>query len=201
MNNKMKGQLDQDKIFFISDTHFSHYNIMKYSDRPFKDTNEMDETMIKNWNNIVPKDGIVFHLGDFAWKEVSKWKDIRSQLNGSIHLIYGNHDERLLKQIKDLFEEVTNYKEINVIDVDSIYQNGLQNIILFHYPIRSWNRQFHGSWSLSGHCHPKEQRADEHEAWMDVGVDANNFTPVTYQQVKDFCAPRYAKFREKFHDR
>lgn len=161
----------------------------------------MDKVMIDNWNKTVPKDGIVFHLGDFAWKQIETWQKVREQLNGKIHLIYGNHDERMLKQIKNLFEEITNYKEIDVVDEDSKYSNGLQNIVLFHYPIRSWNRMFHGSWALSGHCHPKTQQANEHEAWMDVGVDANDFTPVSYEQVKTFCAPRYEKFKEKFHDR
>ncbi len=197
----MNTKYDANDVYFTSDTHFSHYNIMKYTSRPFNTTHEMNEAMIENWNKVVPANGIVFHLGDFAWKQVETWKEIREKLNGKIHLIYGNHDEKLLKQIKDLFEEITNYKEINIDDLDSTYSNGLQNIVLFHYPIRSWNRMFHGSFHLSGHCHPKTQQANEHEAWMDVGVDANDFTPVSYQQVKDFCAPRYAQFKEKFHDR
>jgi len=58
---------DSSKIFFTSDTHFSHSNIIKFCDRPFSDVNEMNTALINNWNKVVPEDGIVFHLGDFAW--------------------------------------------------------------------------------------------------------------------------------------
>ena len=57
---------DGSKIFFTSDTHFDHANIIKFCDRPFKDVEEMNWKLIKNWNDKVPQDGLVFHLGDFA---------------------------------------------------------------------------------------------------------------------------------------
>ena len=56
-----------DKVFFTSDTHFCHANVVEYSERPFRDVDEMNETLIHNWNEVVPKDGIVFHLGDFCF--------------------------------------------------------------------------------------------------------------------------------------
>ena len=51
----------------------------------------MNRKLIENWNNKVPKDGLVFHLGDFAWGGSDVWKNIREQLNGDIILIKGNH--------------------------------------------------------------------------------------------------------------
>ena len=53
-------------IWFTSDTHFSHCNIIKYCNRPFKDVDEMNKILIQNWNNVVRPDDIVWHLGDFA---------------------------------------------------------------------------------------------------------------------------------------
>ena len=74
--------INKSKIFFISDTHFGHTNIIKYCNRPFNNTDEMDTALIKNWNAKVPKDGIVYHLGDFAWGSINYWEKIREQLNG-----------------------------------------------------------------------------------------------------------------------
>ena len=82
---------DGSNIFFTSDSHHSHKNILEFCKRPFEDVEEMNRKMIENWNNKVPKDGIVYHLGDFCWGGYQLWKSIREQLNGEIILIKGNH--------------------------------------------------------------------------------------------------------------
>ena len=74
-----------DKLFWTSDTHFSHKNIMQYCDRPFSSIEEMNEKLISNWNSVVDSDATVFHLGDFAFGTISQWEEVRSQLNGEIH--------------------------------------------------------------------------------------------------------------------
>ena len=75
------------EVFFTSDTHFSHYNIINYCARPFKDKNDMDEQLINNWNAVVPENGVVFHLGDFKWS--GSWNTVLDRLNGKINLILG----------------------------------------------------------------------------------------------------------------
>lgn len=86
------------KIFFTSDTHFCHKNIISYAGRPFFSTEEMDKALIENWNSVVPEDGIVFHLGDFCFGGNTQWKTIRKKLNGKIYLILGNHDFKNFNQ-------------------------------------------------------------------------------------------------------
>lgn len=71
--NKFSGE----NLFFTSDTHFFHEGIIKFCTRPFESVEEMNETLIRNWNETVPKDGTVFHLGDFAF---GGW-----QLFGHVH--------------------------------------------------------------------------------------------------------------------
>jgi len=80
------------KVFVISDTHFNHANIIRYCNRPFSSTEEMDKTMIKNWNETVSNKDIVIHLGDFGLGNKEYIASIISQLNGKKILIMGNHD-------------------------------------------------------------------------------------------------------------
>lgn len=88
------------QVFIISDTHLGHNNIINYCFRPFKDAEEMDKTIINNWNNIVRPQDIVIHCGDFCLgkggrnKVADSVKFYRKQLNGKIILILGNHDDK-----------------------------------------------------------------------------------------------------------
>lgn len=85
------NKFDPNKIFFTSDTHFGHANIIKFCKRPFLNVDDMNEALVENWNKVVPEDGIVFHLGDFAFGGSNVWNEITPRLNGQIHLILGNH--------------------------------------------------------------------------------------------------------------
>jgi len=77
-------------IFFTSDTHFGHKNILKYCNRPFVNVEEMDEVMIERWNGRIGKNDSVYHLGDFSFS--SNPKTYFERLNGKKILIIGNHD-------------------------------------------------------------------------------------------------------------
>jgi len=82
------------KRFIISDTHFNHANVIKYCGRPFADVSEMNSILIKNWNETVGSEDIVYHLGDFAFGSKDKIAELRKLLNGRIYLLLGNHDRR-----------------------------------------------------------------------------------------------------------
>ena len=79
-------------IWVTSDTHFNHANIIKYCNRPFSSVEEMNETIIANWNKVVSERDIVYHLGDFALGDKSLIPNILRRLNGCIKVIMGNHD-------------------------------------------------------------------------------------------------------------
>ena len=87
--------------WIISDTHFGHENIIKYCNRPFSSVEEMDARMIKLWNNVVKKNDIVYHLGDFGVGNKEYISKIVSKLNGRIFLILGNHDSHPVKWYYD----------------------------------------------------------------------------------------------------
>ena len=189
------NQMNKSKIFFVSDTHFNHTNIIKYCNRPFNNTDEMDEALINNWNAKVPKDGIVYHLGDFAWGSINYWGKIREQLNGEIILIYGNHDEKYLnnKCIYKLFKEVTPQKKIWINKIP-IYMN--------HYPFLCFEGSYKGlgaTWQLFGHVHsnPRSEEGLDHKRLIncfptqyDVGVDNNNFIPISFDELHSYINNR-----------
>ena len=81
------------RIYFISDTHLYHENIIKYCNRPFKDSLEMNDAIINNWNKVVRSDDIVYHLGDISLR-IDNLEEIVKKLNGKIYLIKGNHERK-----------------------------------------------------------------------------------------------------------
>ncbi len=164
------------KTLFTADSHFGHANIIKYSNRPYSDVDEMDNKMIHNWNQVVAPDDVVYHLGDFSMgqKQASEY---RKRLNGTIHLIAGNHDKKALRE-KELFASVNPILEIEVREGDLFAA-----IVLCHYSMKIWNHAHHGSWHLFGHSHGS--LADDPQSLsFDIGVDCWNYFPVSLYQIK-----------------
>lgn len=162
-------------IWFTSDTHFCHRNIIGFCSRPFADCDEMDATLVTNWNTRVSKDDTVYHLGDFAVtygkKRCQRALDILSRLEGQKWLIKGNHDR---KEVYDstLWQHVRDYHEMSV---------GGLSVVLSHYPMRSWRGSHRGSVMLHGHCHGTIEPIRNQ---IDVGVDCNEFRPVSIEEIK-----------------
>ncbi len=183
---------DGSKIFFTSDTHFGHCNIIKFCDRPFKDTEEMDRVLIENWNNKVPEDGLVFHLGDFGWGGYQEYKKIRERLNGNIILIKGNHDFRngcqSEAQYNKLFEFSTQQLLIE-IEGRKVYLN--------HVPFLCYGGTYRDPkglvYQLFGHVHSgRNGKGEDIErlkylfpTQYDVGVDNNDYTPISWYEAEE----------------
>lgn len=178
---------DGSKIFLTSDTHFDHGNIIKFCDRPFKDVEEMNYKLIDNWNKKVPQDGLVFHLGDFAWGGYEGWKKIREQLNGDIILIKGNHDQKNMSSTaeQELFQYVTWQM---LIEIEG------RKVLLNHFPFLCYAGVYREPkklvYSLHGHVHLKKENPMgediervlkyEFPTQYDVGVDFNDYSPISW---------------------
>jgi calcineurin-like phosphoesterase family protein len=144
----------------------------------------MNETLIANWNSVVGPDDIIFHLGDFCLGGSAEWTNILNRLNGKIYLIVGNHDIKNLRQgYYSRFEHIAMQMHIEV---------GKQKIYLNHCPFLCYGGAYRDTWQLFGHVHTSKQNTgiDAPRLHMlfptqyDVGVDNNNFTPVSFEQVK-----------------
>lgn len=179
-----KNKYDSSGVFFTSDTHFNHLNIIKYCKRPFENVEEMDEVLIENWNKVVSDNDTVFHLGDFAFGGFPVWERIRPRLKGHINLILGNHCIRNVnaqneKRLSDMFDWVG---EMLTIYIEK------HPIILCHYPLLCYPDSYY---NFHGHVHsgPNSTSKDVvnnifKPTQYDVGVDNNNFTPVSYEEIK-----------------
>ena len=179
-------EFDGDRVFYTSDTHFYHEAIIKFCHRPFTDKKDMNEKLIENWNSVVKPSDIVFHLGDFAMKcSMNDWIDIRSQLNGKIYLILGNHDPKAFHEngFKSLlFEEVVSHKTIKVNN---------RIIHMHHYPYLCYAGSYRNEIQLFGHLHlaPNSTGLDTPRAEFmlptqyDVGVDLNEYKPISHEEV------------------
>jgi len=163
-------------IYFTSDDHLGHANIIKYCQRPFKTVEEMDDALIENWNRKVKPGDTVYHIGDFALvRSPQEVMNYVRRLNGQIHLIHGNHDRFVKQKRPDNygFAEIVTYKEIKV---------GEQKIVLCHYAFKTWNGSHRGSWNLHGHSHGSLPR-DFTLKQLDVGVDCWNYHPISLEEV------------------
>ena len=122
----MNFKFNAEHTYFTSDTHFNHTNIIGFCNRPFKDVEQMNETLIANWNSVIGQDDTVFHLGDFCLGGAAEWTKILDRLNGKIFLIMGNHDLKNIRQgFVQRFEHVAMQMHIEI---------GKQRIYLCHYP-------------------------------------------------------------------
>ena len=178
-------------IFFISDTHFGHSKIIDYCKRPFSSIEEHDKTLIQNWNNTVGQDDTVFHLGDFAYGNSQFISNIIKQLNGNIILIKGNHDLRNMNPaLYNIFSDVV-YQARILIDKQTVYLNHFPFLCFDHGDINLYKDNY--SIQLFGHVHsgPLTSSKDVNRlnilfpTQYDVGVDNNNYTPISWTDVKN----------------
>lgn len=174
-------------LFFTSDLHFCHKNIIRFCDRPWSTTEEMNEGLVERWNKKVSPDDTVFCLGDFCFGGSAEWKKWREKLNGHIILIRGNHDRKMSSTMEGLFDEVLYQVQLE-IDGRSVYLN--------HYPFLTyggcWRKENNVVWQLFGHVHSKEGICGADSGRLkhllstqyDVGVDNNNYEPVSWEEIK-----------------
>lgn len=167
--------------WFSADHHFGHANIINNCKRPFTHVEEMNETMIGRWNEVVRPNDVVWYLGDMFFRAKAPQIDaILTRLNGEIHYIQGNHDQILERKFKHRFKS---WDQVCMVTVNE------QQIVLSHYAHRVWEKSVHGVWHLYGHSHG--QLPEDLSLSFDVGVDAGwNYAPVSMDQI-------VAKMRDK----
>lgn len=179
------------KIWFTSDLHFYHRNILYFCNRPWDNVEDMNEALINNWNSVVGEKDIVYNLGDFAFATNGKWCELIHRLKGKHYLILGNHDlirypgDTVMSKFAGVYQQL-----MLKIDGTTVYLN--------HYPYLcyggTWRAPGAAAIQLFGHVHSgpncSKGKDDSRLQYLfpyqyDVGVDNNNYTPVSWDKVKE----------------
>lgn len=182
-------------IWFTSDNHFNHYNIIKYCGRPFHYNTEMTHTLVNNWNKCVGENDLVYHLGDFGLASKQSMADILSRLNGQIILILGNHDKGIKWMREAGFGVIIPKTGMKIILGKHVVQ-------LSHFPysepvyfenkqpthkdkFASIRPKDEGNWLIHGHIH-ETRRFDFERKMINVSVDVWDFKPVHANHLIDY---------------
>lgn len=162
----------QQKIWFSADLHLGHHNIIKYCNRPFSTSQEMDKKIISNFQSVIKKGDLLYLLGDLSWSTY-KFSEFMEQMpTKEFHVVWGNHDKHNRRARLPWRSE----NELSALTIEGQY------VVLCHYALRTWNGKGRGAFQLYGHSHgtlPGEGRQ------MDVGVDTNNFFPYSWDDIKE----------------
>lgn len=169
-------------IWIISDTHFNHANIIKYCDRPFKSTEEMDEVMVDNWNSVVKDEDIVYHLGDvyFSGGRTDGYiSTLLSRLKGRKRLVLGNHDDAKDQQFYKPFQKITVWRMFPDF-----------GLLLTHVPVHE-SSLFRGASgnekdppklrNIHGHIHTQKSPSTDH---LCVCVEQTGYFPVNIEAIR-----------------
>lgn len=178
-----------DGVFFCSDLHFNHANIVKYCNRPWNsgigedgqlvvtedDVHQMDDALVQNWNSVVGHDDIVWCLGDFCLgrDQASTIPEFVNKLNGRINLVLGNHDHHSVKFYYDAgFSKV--------YDRPVVWNDFY---ILSHAPLQ-WIKNDMVFMNLHGHVHNQEMYKHVTANTYNCCVEVNNYKPVAFLEIK-----------------
>lgn len=163
-------------IFVVSDTHFNHKNILRFTDdngdlirgNTFDDVNQMNEVMIDNWNKVVTPQDKVYHLGDVYFGPQQEAQKILARLNGKKRLILGNHDNGKDTVLLKAFQKIYVWRLFKEF-----------NMLLTHVPIHkdSFRKV---DYNVHGHIHQRDPYGPE---YINVSVERTNYTPVPIEEV------------------
>lgn len=177
-------------VWFTADQHFGHKNIIKYCNRPFDRVEDMDETLIQEWNKNVYVDDTVFVIGDITLGNYDAWCKYLTAIHGFVIIIPGGHDWRWMTDYASKNTSRLAYIEVRepLITLDTFDPV----IVLCHYAMRVWDRSHYDSWQLYGHSHGMLEPVGKQ---LDVGVDNiykmfGSYRPLSLLEVTDYMTTR-----------
>ena len=181
-------------IYFTSDSHFGHDREFIFKERGFNSVEEMNAAIIKNWNSVVQPDDTVYHLGDVMLGDNNTGIECLKQLNGEIHLLFGNHDTSTRQKLYAKCPNVFIDGFATTIKVQNY------NFYLSHYPTIVTNEDSNLPLkrqiiNLYGHLHQKENFYNDIPTMYHVGMDSHNNTPVSFDTIIEDIQLKYKEIK------
>ena len=192
------------QIWFTSDNHIHHRNILKHcperqnicSAKDENDVEAWDKWMIDKWNSTIGKKDIVYILGDFIFGSQESAKKVLDKLHGKKFLILGNHDKGVDK-LENYFEQITQQKLVTFKNANFDFLDEDFQVFMCHYPMVTWASKHYGVINAHGHCHGRLDDYNEAstDLRVDVGIDGKlaNFNFITLEQL-------YKYFKKKTNE-
>lgn len=171
-------KIDFDDFFITSDTWFGRPQILQIANRTkFSDIDDMNKSMIKEWNKKVGKDDLVFHLGNFAWDPITARK-ILKKLNGTIIFLLGNSDDALV-EVAHEFDGKVYISDMQIIELEH------HDSVISHYPLSDWPGKETGTIHMHGHSVYSHKTDLRIEKRFNVCCDFWSYAPIKYSTLKD----------------
>ena len=169
-------------VYFTSDLHLGHRNILRLCDRPFASSEEMDEVLMDNWNRKVHRDDTVYIMGDLMFRNEKPAAWYLDRLKGKKHLFIGNHDGRWMKTV-----DLDRYFES--VSMMGTFSDGQHKIPGCHYPMMTWPSSGKNGYMVFGHIHANKDAGywpmiAASPLMLNAGVDINGFAPVSFDEME-----------------
>lgn len=195
-------------VFFSSDLHIGHANVIEYSNRPFRDIEHMYRVLLNNFNSTIPKGGVCYFLGDMGFNS-SMLKKFLSELHMTKILVAGNHDSGYNSMYNSGFDAVMHGAVMQIAGervtmshcpLQGVFREDTTNM-RGHTPGENWHKEKknakysftdEGQFHISGHLHSGPNNKNGTKAKLDrqydIGVDGNNFYPVSISKIESWIA-------------
>lgn len=160
--------------YFISDLHLGHERVLSFDDRPFSSIEEHDAHLTKSCAELGRPGRQLWILGDVAFRSghLRNFMDVVKPRWGAVHLIRGNHDDRVAWKMRNLFDSAHESFYVRIDKQIKVYMS--------HYAHRVWRNSHHGSYHVHGHSHGALPRLGRS---MDVGANCIEYAPISMDRV------------------
>lgn len=192
-SNQLPHQFNKKRrLFLTADEHYFHSNIISYCNRPFADVDEMNKALIDNHNAKISTEDCVIHIGDFVFGNANSIVNIIDKLNGFHFLMDGSHDRALKRYIEEDPTKIPSHVSSRICILPKLFEFKYQSkkIVFCHYAMLRWWASHHGSYHFFGHSHGK---LDHPGKAIDVGVDSQNYFPVSIDDALSFADSKTEK--------
>jgi calcineurin-like phosphoesterase family protein len=163
-----------EKIWFTSDQHYGHKNIIEFSKRPFVGVGHMNQAMVEWYNDTIEDDDVVIHVGDLAFGDEYFANNVLSHLKGYKILVVGNHDF--------MGKKLRRFEGYDEIHLCLGLERDKQKFVITHYPFEECPKGYR---NIHGHTHAASFESYRGDTHFNVNVEFHSYKPIQLRKILD----------------